>query len=278
MTQKLLIAISMTVGMAVAQSSEPSPPLTANSPGPFTAAAWETLNKGLASGDPEHRKQAIAALGTLGPAPEAVVLVEKALQDKHTLVRQAAAATLGDMGARDAIPYLKTALDDNPEVSFTAAKALWDLGDQSGRWIFQQVLEGERKDTPGPVKDAIRKAKHKMHTPSQLALMGFKEATGQFLGPASMSINVAQQVMKDGGAPGRTAAAGILGKDSDPYALTLLEWALADKSWAVRAAVAKALGTRGNRDTVPKLMPLLSDDHHLVRVMAAASIVKLSRQ
>jgi len=271
MTQKLLLAASLVLALTAAQSSVAALPSTATS-------AWETLNKGLVAGDSEHRKQAIAALGTLGDVPEAVSPIEKALQDKDALVRQVAAATLGDMHAVDAIPYLKTALDDNAEVSFTAAKALWDLGDTSGRWIFQQVLEGERKDAPGPMKEAIRKAKHKLHSPSQLALMGAKEATGQFLGPASMSINVAQQVMKDGGAAGRTAAVGILAKDSDPYALTLLEWALGDKSWAVRAAVAKALGERGNHDTVPKLMPLLSDEHHLVRFMAAASIVKLSRQ
>src|SRR5262249_16941554 len=103
-----------------------------------------------------------------------------------------------------------------------------------------------------------------------------KEATGTFLGPASMGITVAQEALKDAGVPGRTAAAEILGKDPDPYALTLLEWALGDKSWAVRAAVAKALGNRGNRDTIPKLRPLLTDDRHAVRYLAAASIVKLS--
>jgi HEAT repeat protein len=80
---------------------------------------------------------------------------------------------------------------------------------------------------------------------------------------------------KDSGAPGRTIAAGILAKDPDPYALTLLEWALGDNSSAVRVAVAKALGDRGNQDTIPKLAPLLKDDRHAVRYMAAAAIIKL---
>jgi HEAT repeat protein len=180
------------------------------------------------------------------------------------------------MGARRAIPALRAALDDNPEVSFSAAKALWDLGDPSGRWIFHEVLEGERKERPGLVKGALRDARRKLNSPGQLALMGVKEATGQFLGPASMGITIAQEGLKDGGAPGRVAVAGFLAKDSDPEALTLLESALADKSWAVRAAVAKALGERGNRATIPKLAEALSDDRYLVRVMAAASIVKLS--
>ncbi len=98
------------------------------------------------------------------------------------------------------------------------------------------------------VRGAMRDAKRKLHSPSQLALMGVKEA-GAFLGPASMGVTVAQEALKDGGAPGRAVAAGILGKDLDPYALTLLEWALNDKNWAVRAAVAKALGNRGNQGT-----------------------------
>src|SRR5712692_99928 len=39
---------------------------------------------------------------------------KRRLPDKDTLVWQTAAATLGGMGSRDAIPYLKTALDDSP--------------------------------------------------------------------------------------------------------------------------------------------------------------------
>jgi HEAT repeat protein len=49
-------------------------------------------------------------------------MIEKGLQDKDALVRQTAAAALGESGAKEAIPYLRAALDDSPEVSFTAAK------------------------------------------------------------------------------------------------------------------------------------------------------------
>jgi len=279
MFHRLLIVIIFSLGNALPQVplSNATISASASASGSPTNLAWDTLNKGLIDSDPEHRCNAVVALGVLTDLTQAVKKVETALQDKATMVRQTAATTLGEMGAKEAIPQLEAALDDNAEVSFSAAKALWDLGSTSGRWVFQQVLEGEQKDGPGAVKGAIRKVSHKMHSPSELALMGLKEATGQFLGPASMGITVAQQVLKDGGAPGRTAAANILGKDSDPYAVTLLEWALNDKSWAVRAAVAKALSVRGNRETIPKLVPLLSDDRQLVRVMAAAAIVKLGQ-
>lgn len=140
------------------------------------------------------------------------------------------------------------------------------------------MIEGERKDTPGKMRGAMRDAKRRLR-PTQLALMGAKEAAGLF-GPASMGLDAVQEVMKeaqkDSGSPGRTVAAGILAKDSDPYALTLLEWALGDNSSTVRVAVAKALGERGNQDTIPKLTPLLADNRHAVRYMAAAAIIKLN--
>lgn len=240
--------------------------------------AWNVLTKGLVEGDPDHRREAVVAIGTLGNQSKAVELVEKALQDKDVLVRQSAAATLGEMGATDAIPYLEAALDDTPEVSFTAARALWKLGNDKGRFLFRELLIGERKDSPGMIEGALRDARRKLRSPSQLALMGVKEASGTFLGPASISITVAQEALKDSGAAGRAAAVEILAGDPDPYALTLLEWAVADKNWAVRAAVAKALGQRGGRDDISKLMPLLTDDRRLVRFMAAASILKLSQK
>ena len=256
--------------LAIPQSSVPS--------GSPDMQAWGVLNQGLEDSDVEHRKKAITAIGTIGDVPEAVQMVGRGLQDKDRIVRQTSAAALGEMGSKDAIPLLRAALDDGPEVSFTAAKSLWELGDTSSLQIFQQVIIGERSDMPGKLHSALRDAKHKLR-PSQLALMGANEAAG-FLGPGAIGIEAVEEALKEGkknsGAPGRAVAAGVLAKDSDPYALTLLEWALGDSSPAVRVAVAKALGERGNQDTIPRLAPLLSDDRHAVRYMAAASIIKLS--
>lgn len=249
--------------------------------GPVEGAAWDTLTKGVDDGDASHRKTAFAAIGTIGPMKEAVEMVERGLQDKDREVRQVAAATLGEMNAKDAIPRLKAALEDSPEVSFTAARSLWLLGDENdSRDIFQAVLTGERKDAPGKMHSALKDMKKKL-TPPQLALMGVKEAAG-VLGPASIAIDAVQQAMKETksntATAGRALAAETLAKDSDPYSLILLEWAIGDDNWAVRVAVAKALGERGSADAIPKLKPMLADDHHAVRYMAAASIVKLNQR
>jgi len=277
MTHRLPLASLLTFGLlAFPQSPTIDPPVVSN---PYARVAWLSLNQGFAEGDANHRKQAIEAAGSVGAVPEAVRLVAKGLEDKEVFNRQTAAATLGQMGSQDAIPYLKNALEDKPEVAFTAARALWNLGDTTGRTIFQEVLEGERPDGPTKMQKMMKDAKKRLK-PDQLALMGVSEVSG-ILGPAGIAVQAATEAMKEakgasGGIPGRALAAEVLGKDSDPYALTLLEWALGDNNWAVRVAVCKALGERGNDGTIAILQPMLNDDHHAVRYMAAASMVKLS--
>jgi len=124
----------------------------------------------------------------------------------------------------------------------------------------------------------LRNVKHRL-TPEQLAIMGAKEAAG-ILGPGAFVVDALQEVVKgakkSSGASGRVVVAGILAKDPDPNTVSLLEWALRDDSSAVRAAVAQALGSCGNKDTAVKLAPLLSDDSHSARYMAAAAIIRLN--
>ena len=275
---RLLLLAIIVSAMGSAQPTLKEKVTETTSPAALSIAAWETLDKGLQDGDPERRKKAITAVGTIGAVPDAVRRVVQTLHDKNTLVRQKAAATLGEMGSPDAIPELKAALDDGPEVSFTAAKALSSLGDSSGMEIFWQVMQGERKDGPGFLEGALRNAKHRL-TPGQLAVMGAKEAAGVF-GPGAFVVDALQEVVKDakksGGAGGRVIVAGILAKDPDPNTVSLLEWALRDDSSAVRGAVAQALGGCGNKDTALKLEPLLSDDSHSARYMAAAAIIRLN--
>ncbi len=239
--------------------------------------AWEVLKRGLADSNPDRRKQAVLSLGNVGPAPEVIELLNQALRDKDITVRQTAAAEIGDAKITQCVPNLKAALDDTGEVAFTAAKALWDMGDYSGRDIFFEVITGELKDTTGFLEGAMRDAKQKLRNPKQLAKMGLNEASGALLGPFSMGINVAQDMMKDSGAPTRALSITMLSHSCDPRGAQLMEWALtADKNDLVRAAAAKALGHCGNISSIPKLMLLLAENSDAVRLMAASSIVRLS--
>jgi len=241
-------------------------------------AAWTAIDECLRDGGSDHRQQAIAALTTIDGDAQAAVKVESALRDKDVIVRQYAAIALGELKASVAIPALKKIIqNDSPEVSFAAAKALTQMGEPDGREVLIAVLAGERRDAPGLITNALRKAKDKLHHPEGLILMGAQDATGAMFGPVSMAFPAIKDVtkMKGKGAPGRAAATAYIARDPDPYAITLLEWALSDENGIVRLEAAKGLGERGNAQSVPRLQPLLTDQHRYVRAMAAAAIIRI---
>lgn len=244
--------------------------------------AWEVIDKGIHSGDFERRLQTLVALSAIdGSNSGAVRRVADAMKnDKDARVREQAALALGEMKAKSAIPDLRAALDDKGEVAFAAAKSLTTLGDASGRDTLVAVLAGQRKTNPGMMTNAVREAQHRVKHPEGMILMGAGAAAGTMFAPAGMGLHALEQTagLRQKGSPARAAAAAYLEKDPDPYAVTLLEWALEDDSKMVRFQAAKALAKRGNAESIAKLEPMLEDDHNAVRTMAAAAIVQLSRQ
>jgi HEAT repeat protein len=244
--------------------------------------AWNVLSDAaLNAKNPDHRRQAVAALAAIGPAPQAVKLLEDVLKkDPESMVRQTAAAALGEMKATEAIPALQAALEDNSgEVAFSAAKVLWDLGDPTGKLTFEEILTRERKDSPGFLSHKMADAKRTMRDPKKLAYMGVKEASGAMLGPMSMGITVAHDAMKnrDPGATGRALAVEYMSKDCDARSVQLLEWSLKeDGNWLVQSAAARGLGRCGDTKEVPVLEKFLGDSHEPLKYQAAAAVVRLS--
>jgi HEAT repeat protein len=265
MSTKILIAMLLAAVAVLAQSEK---------------TAWEVLKTGLNDKNPDKRRQAVTAIGSIGLETDVIQLVEGALRDPDSLVRQTAAAELGQMKAKQSIPSLKTAMDDAAgEVAFAAAKALWDMGDRSGRDLLEDVITGQQATSEGALKGAVRDAKRKMHDPKALAVMGFKEASGVLLGPFNIGLIAAEQVLKEGASAGRALAATLLAQDCDAESVRLLEWsATTDKNWAVKAASAKALGQCGNQDAIPTLEQNLANSNPAVSSMSAGAIIKLSRK
>lgn len=240
-------------------------------------AAWGLLKGDIGHENSDRRKQAVLAAGSIGPAPEVIEILNQALRDKSLDVRKTTAALLGQVKYDGCKPALIAALDDDPEVAVQAAKSLWQMGDRSGRRILEQLYTGEEKEGPGLVGGAMRDAKDKLKHPKKLIVMGINEASGALLGPFAMGIIVAEDMMKDAGAPGRALATDLLSQSCDPHAVQLMNWALDnEKNNLVRAATAKALGKCGNATTVDRLMLMLAESSPAVRDMAAASVVRLS--
>lgn len=248
--------------------------------------AWNVLcDAALNAKNPDHREQAVAAIAGIGPAPQAVKLLSSVLRDdKDAGVRQAAAAALDEMKATEAAPALKAALNDSSgAVAFSAAKALWDLGDPDGRATFIEVLTGERKSSPGLIDSNMNHAKRILLDPKKLTYMGIKEASGPLLGPmslgmSSVGIKAAHDVMaNDKAATARAMAAEYMAKTCDARTVQLLEWAIKeDGDWLVKAASAQGLGKCGTAEHIPLLAKYLDDSHEPLKYQASAAIVRLS--
>lgn len=249
---------------------------TTSKPAPLIA--WGLLNDAATSDKFRDRSDAISALTITPRELKSIAVVSHALNDKDENIRTLAATSLGDMKARSAIPRLKAALDDkSPQVSFAAAQALWKMGDRSGRGIFYDVLIGERKVKPGPIKEKIQQARMDMHDPKALALIGVNEASGAFLGPFSMGVSMVEEYAKNSGTSVKALCAQLLSSDDSPYTLQQLKLALVDSNWAVRAAAARSLAKLNVRSSLPKLIDMMNNDKSQpARLSAAAAVVQLS--
>ena len=240
--------------------------------------AWDVLKPGLMDTNPLTRRQAVTATGSIGLDPEAVRLVEAALKDHDSLIRATAAAELGEMKSRESLPVLRAALDDPAgEVGYAAAKALWDMGDKTGRGFIEDVVAGQQTATDGGVKGALHRANRLRYDPKAMAVLGAKSASGALLGPFNIGVLAAEQVLKNGAVAVRMQALNLLAEECDAQTFKLLESAATDdKTWAEKATAAKALGRCGNPEAIPKLEQNLAASNTAVRFMSAAAIVRLS--
>jgi HEAT repeat protein len=240
--------------------------------------AWDVLQKGLADSNPEKRKMSAAALAGAGTNAKVLQMLYDAMtNDKDPEVRQAATSSLGEMKARVAIPKLKAAMDNDPEVSFVAARSLWLMGDRSGRDLIEEVATGQQKKSTGMVSQAKLEASRRLHDPNGLARMGAVEAAGALLGPFSIGLTLAKDLAKDAGAQSRLQAITLLVQQCDAESASSLETAFEDdKNEVVRAGAAKALGTCGGRHALPKLTDAVASEKFSVQLAAAASVIRVS--
>jgi len=239
--------------------------------------AWRILEDGIHEGNPIKRREAVLAFSLVLPTPRPAALLIKALEDKDAGVREAACATLGEMKARTAIPKLRVAVADSvPEVTFAAAKALYNMGDQAGIDVMMAVLLGEQADSSGFVSGSIRSMKLKLHDPKALLLIGVNEGAG-FAGPFGMGVPIAEGLLKDNQASGKTVAALLLATDRSPQSLDALKEALTEKNWTVRAAAARAIAKRNATPLYDNVAMLLDDRRDEVGFSAAAAVIRLKQ-
>ena len=242
------------------------------------AQCSELLRSGLDDKNPETRKQAVVALSLAGQSGPLFARMEGMLQDKDVEVRQAVVVSLSEVKTRSATAALLKALEDEvPEVSFTAAKALWARNHPAGKQALLDILAGDSRTSSRFLSKQKREALRMMHTPRTTFLfavhqgVGFVPVPGLGEGIASM-----QAILTDSGVSGRASAALLLSNERDSATLAALKDALNDKEWSVRAAAVHALCLRNDPSFRKDLEPLLLDDKGPVRLRAAAGYLRLS--
>ena len=239
---------------------------------------WQILDAAMQDGNPAKRIDAVLAMGVITRESRSAAALESALKDKDSGVRQAAAATLGEMHAKGSIPKLQAALNDNaPEVVFAAAKALYSMGDPLGRQVLIAVLVGDQSDASGFVTSSVRDAKLKLHDPKALLLLGVNAGAGFALGPFGAGVPIAERLLKDNQASGKTAAALLLTTDTTEESKRAVKEALGDKNWTVRVAAARATAVRGIGAFYPDIVALMDDKRDEVRYSAAAAAIRLKQ-
>ena len=242
------------------------------------AQCSELLRHGLDDKNPETRKQAVVALSLAASRGPLFTRMEEMLGDKDVEVRLAVVAGLAELKTKSATAALHKALDDEvPEISFTAAKALWARNDPAGRNALMAVLAGESKTTSGFLSKQKREALRMMHTPRTTFMFAVRQ--GARLAPVpgvGEGISSMQGILTDSGVPGRASVALLLSNDRGPGVLEALKDALFDKDWSVRAAAVHALSLRNDPALKKELEPLLQDDKAAVRMRAAAGYLRLS--
>ena len=262
---------------AFAQAPAPTQPAAAPQLSRHDQSA-AMLSDALKDKNPDTRKAAVQAMSLVCLKEPYLSQVKSMLEDKDVEVRLATITSLVDLKNKSTVGTLETALDDEvPEVSFTAAKALWLLHDPAGEQELLAVLEGDSKASSNFISKQKRDTLRMFHTPRVLFLfavrqgMGFVPLPGFGEGVGSM-----QALLTDPGISGRATAALLLGKDKSAAVLDALKDGLLDKDWSVRAAAVHSLSLRDDPALKETLEPLLDDEKEPVRLRAAAGFLRLS--
>jgi HEAT repeat protein len=238
----------------------------------------ELLRRGLEDKNPETRKQAVVALSLASQRGALFARLEEMLQDKDVEVRRAVVVSLAELKNKSTTAALHKALEDEvPEVSFTAAKALWARNDPAGKQALLAVLAGGSKTSSSFFSRQKREALRMMHTPGTTFLFVVRQ--GARLAPVpglGEGIASMQSILTSSEVPGRASAAFLLGNDKGAAVLDALIDALSDKDWSIRAAAVHSLSLRDDPSLKKELEPLLQDDKEAVRMRAAAGYLRLS--
>jgi hypothetical protein len=212
-------------------------------------------------------------------------LLDKRIREVRTFrgwPRRQSLVALSRMRTPESIPALAEALERaEGEMAVDAIHALGQVGiPRAAEPILRRTSNGGLHCPPQVLQGALLSC-YRIHAPALLSRVHeADDATRPVL--ARVLAEVAHPKMKgdlltlaaDPLAEVRAAAARVLPVMRPHYALQTLARLAADKEWFVRLRAVVALGDLGERRSIPALIHGLCDENRLVRLRAAASLVR----
>ena len=242
--------------------------------------AWTILQAGTENKSIDERVITMRVLQLIPGDARAVSMAQKGLQDKEAQVRVAAAASLGAMEDKSAVPQLAAMMKSEPEgeVVMALAKALIQLGDQRGYEVFYAVVTGTRKSGESLIGGEEKELTQLLKNPHEMEKIAFEQGIGFVpFGGVSMEAFQIIHANKEQAPIMKASSIKALAKDPDPRTVKALLAALSDKNWLVRSAAYDALARRGDAAVLPEISTGLTDEKAEVKFTAAAAVAHLSR-
>ena len=244
--------------------------------------AWARLETSIqGTRRTDTRLLAISAIAVLGGNPRADKLAISTLHDTDIDVRLAGIVAAGEMAkaagpGSDLPARLRDLLNDtDPAIAFTAANALWKLGDVSGEDILVAVADGERSATDGLWKSTRHNASRDLHSPATLAKIGAMQGITMLVPPVGIGMGAYGYLHGSNGSNPRVTAVTELARERSTPVRDVLIGAAHDKDTGVRLAAAEALANYRGPEVTHALESLLDDSKENVRLMASAAYLRV---
>jgi len=258
--------------LLLAQKPATSPPKSA------TERARAVLAAGALEADPNVRREVAIAFSLNRSTDPSIGTLLSLLIDKDYLVREAAIASVSQMGDRTLAAPVRLALEDDvPEVMFAAARALQQLGDPIGERALIEIIDREHKAESSMLRGKMRDMARRLKTPKSVMLFATEKGIGFAPVPGlGEGYSALTTMLTDNDFSPRAAALVSLASLHSAEAKKLVDQAFTDDEWSMRAAATQVMASWNDRPWRVRLVPLLQDSNPKVRFRAAAVFLRLT--
>ncbi len=205
------------------------------------------------------------------------------LRSRRAARRARAAADLGLVGATDALPALRAALDD-PDLPVRRA-AVWAVGQVGDRQALAELVSrlGDPSENIGRrVQEVVAVRGHEVEQEILDYVAATESRPGRLAGVEligwlriAAGVPLLLRLIDDPDAETRIKSVKAAAAIGDPRFLAPFHERLRDAQWEVRCQAAKGLGVLGSPTSVPHLDAALRDQQWWVRFYAAAALAEI---